>query len=103
MRRMVRFVVEVLATVGVSCRLWWPVKSISWWSQHQGRKCLCHSVSIVNWMEGLKLLRWLRKSCNLFGPWDPTTNMSSEYRSHSDDLCCAESRATFQNTPWRCC
>jgi hypothetical protein len=25
-------------------------------------------VSVLNWMEGLKLLRWLRKFCNRFGP-----------------------------------
>jgi hypothetical protein len=34
----------------------------------QKRTALSDSISIVNWMEGLKLLRWLRKFCNCSGP-----------------------------------
>jgi hypothetical protein len=50
---------------------------------------------LVNWMEGLKLLRWLRKLCNCSGPRGQTTNVSSTYWSYRDGLYCAESRASF--------
>jgi hypothetical protein len=52
-------------------------------------------VAVVKWMDSIKLLLWLRKSCNRSGPSGQTTNVSSTYRSHSDGFYCAESRANF--------
>jgi hypothetical protein len=66
MRRMVRFQVEISAIVGGftvdsggQCLLF---------PDDQNIKVISLSISVVNWMEGPKLLRWLRKSCNLDGP-----------------------------------
>jgi hypothetical protein len=56
---------------------------------------LSDCISTVNCIEGLKLLRCLRKFCNRSGPRGQTTNVSSPYISHSDGLCCAESRVNF--------
>jgi hypothetical protein len=39
-------------------------------------------------MDGVKILRWLGKTCNRSGPWGQTRNVSSTYRSHSDGLLC---------------
>jgi hypothetical protein len=50
---------------------------------------------MVNWMDGLQLLRWLMNFCNRSGPWGQTTNVSSTNRSHSDGFCSAKSRANF--------
>jgi hypothetical protein len=50
---------------------------------------------MVNWTDGLKLLRWLRKSWNCDGTWGQTTKLSLTYWSHNDGLCFSESRANF--------
>jgi hypothetical protein len=96
MWRIVRSEVEISASVGVfsinlsgQCRPFPDDQNI------QKGIALSDSISIVNWMEGLKLLRWLRKFCNCFEPWGQTTNMSSTHRSLGNGLYWAESSASF--------
>jgi hypothetical protein len=62
---MVRVEVVILASVGVFGRQFRPSPD-----DHnvQKRNALSDSISIVNWMEGLKLLKWLRMFCNRSGP-----------------------------------
>jgi hypothetical protein len=81
---MVRVEVEILASV---------VSFLTARTSRNGNG-LSDSISIVDWMDGLKLLRWLRKSCNRSGPCGQTTNVSSTYGNHSNGLCYAESRAS---------
>jgi hypothetical protein len=65
---MVRFEAEISASVGE-----FPVdfggQSHLFPDDQNIQKGNCtDSISIVNWMEGLKLLRWLKKFCNHSGP-----------------------------------
>jgi hypothetical protein len=53
---------------------------------------LSDSISIMNWMENLKLLKWLRKVCSRSSPGGQTTDISTLKRNHSGGLCCSESR-----------
>jgi hypothetical protein len=61
MWQVVRFEVEILANVG-GCRVDFCGQNI------QKGITLSDLISIVNWMEGLTLLKWLRKFCNHSGP-----------------------------------
>jgi hypothetical protein len=56
---------------------------------------LSDSISTVNWMEVLRLLRWLKKFCNLFGPRGQTPNESTKHHGSSSGLHCAESIVRF--------
>jgi hypothetical protein len=47
---------------------------------------LADSVSMLNWIVYLRLLRWLKESYDISRPWGHNTNVPSTYRSHSDDL-----------------
>jgi hypothetical protein len=85
LRRMVRVEVEISASV---------VSFLTARTSRKGNR-LYYSISIVDWMDGLKLLRSLRKSCNRSGPCGQTKHVSSTYRRHSDGLCCADSRINF--------
>jgi hypothetical protein len=90
---MVRVEAEISASVGGfpvdfggQCRLFLMTRI------YRKGLALSGSISIVKWIENLKILRWLRKSCNRSGPRGQTTNVSSTYQSHSDGLCCAKSQ-----------
>jgi hypothetical protein len=68
-QQMVRFEVEIPVSVGAfavhfggQCHLFPDDQNTQKWID------LSDSISIVNWMEGLKLLRWLRKFFNHSGP-----------------------------------
>jgi hypothetical protein len=69
MQRMVRFEFDISASVGG-----FPVDLVanvnSSLMTRISRKAIALpvSVSMVNWMDGLELLRWMRKSCNCSGP-----------------------------------
>jgi hypothetical protein len=63
----------------------------TWWKAFARSHC----ISMMNWVDGLKLLRWQRKSCNHYESCGQTKKVSSKYRSHNDGSCCAESRTNF--------
>lgn len=45
------------------------------WTSRKGMT-FSDSVSIVNWIEVFRFLRWLMQSCNRSGPWGQTANVS---------------------------
>lgn len=83
MQRMVRLEAEILASMGGFSV---DFSGLMTRTSRKGTAALSNSISTVNWMEGLELLRMFRKFCNHYGPWGQTTNMSPTYRNHSDGL-----------------
>jgi hypothetical protein len=92
MQGMVRLEVERLASVGAFAINVVDQRRLIPDYQNIRKRNRTDSSSIVNWIEVLKLLRYLRKFCNRSGH---EARFFIKIQDHSHCLCCAESRANF--------